>query len=85
MDRTDKITKVKVYSNLDKVVLYVNGKKFSEQCGHKVFTFCVPLEGDIILKAVAGTCEDEAVIRKVRKPNPAYKLKKNDGKGENWT
>ncbi len=85
VDRTDKTTKVKIYSNLDKVTLYVNGKKFSEQSGDKVFTFRVPLEGDITLKAVAGACKDEAKIRKVSKPNPAYKLRKNDGKGENWT
>lgn len=85
VDRPDKITTVKIYSNLDKVALYVNGKKFSEQSGNKVFTFRVPLEGEITLKAVAGQCKDEARIRRVSKPNPAYKLKKNDGKGENWT
>ncbi len=85
VDRTDKVTTVKVYSNCETVTLFVNNKKFSEQRGNKIFTFRVPLNGDISLKAVAGNCEDAAFVRKVSKPNPSYNLKKNDGKGENWT
>ena len=32
-------------------------------------------------EAVAGDCRDEISIRYVNKPNPAYKLGKNDGNG----
>ncbi len=84
-DRNEKITKVKVYSNCNEVTLYANGKKVGAKRGDKVFDFTVALMGEVKLEAVAGDCKDSAKIRYVDKPNPAYKLRKGDGKGENWT
>ena len=58
------------------MALYANGQKVGEQTGDKVFRFKLPLNGQVELKAVAGDCIDQAAIRKVDTPNPAYKLKK---------
>ena len=85
MDRPEKITTVKVYSNCNEVTLFANGKKVATQTGHKVFTFQVPLEAEVKLEAVAGNCRDEASIRYVTTPNPSYKLGKDGGNGGNWT
>ncbi|MBQ3183589.1 MAG: glycoside hydrolase family 2 protein [Clostridia bacterium] len=85
VNRPDKVTEVKVYSNLDSVTLYVNGKEFGTVKGDKIFRFSVPLEGEIKLEAVSGEHRDSALIRHADKPDPSYKLKKGDGKGENWT
>ena len=85
IDRNEKITKVKVYSNCDEVTLYANGKKVGVERGKKIFNFTVALTGEVKLEAVAGNCNDTSTIRYVDKPNPSYKLKKGDGKGENWT
>ena len=85
VDRPEKTTTVKVYSNQPSVTLYANGEKVATQQGDKVFTFKVPLNGEVKLEAVAGHCRDEAAIRYASKPNPAYKLKKGDGNGGNWT
>ena len=84
VDRPESITTVKVYSNCAQVSLLANGKEIGTLTGDKVFTFKVPLEGEVTLEAVAGACKDSASIRRVTKPNPAYKMGKGDGKGENW-
>ena len=84
-DRCEKVTTVKVYSNCDTVTLYANGQEVGKQTGYKIFTFKLPLNGEVQLKAVAENVSDEATIRYVSKPNPAYKLRKGDGNGQNWT
>ncbi len=83
-NRAEKKTTVKIYSNCESVILYANGEKIGEQKGDKVFSFKLPLNGEVKLDAVAADCRDSAVIRRVDKPDKSYKLRKNDGKGENW-
>ena len=85
VDRPEKETTVKVYSNLPEVTLYANGKKIASEKADKVFTFTVPVSGEVKLEAVAGECRDQISIRYADKPNPAYKLRKGDGNGGNWT
>ena len=85
VDRPEKETTVKVYSNCETVTLYANGQKLATQQGDKVFTFKLPLNGEVKLEAVSGDCRDEATIRYVDQPNPAYKLGKDGGNGGNWT
>ena len=62
-----------------------NGKEIATRQADKVFEFTVPLQGEVKLEAVAGDCTDTASIRRVDKPNPAYKLRKGEGNGGNWT
>ena len=82
--RTGRTTKMKVYSNAKRVILYANGEKIAEKTGERVFVFKVKLCDTTVIRAVAGNCEDTAVFRQVSKPNPAYRLGKSAG-GENWT
>lgn len=84
VDRTEAVTKVKVYSNQTKVALYANGKLLEEKTGNKVFEFRVPLNGEVRLEAVSGQAKDTSTIRRVSQPNPDYKLKKSKGKSQNW-
>ncbi|MDY3241172.1 MAG: glycoside hydrolase family 2 TIM barrel-domain containing protein [Eubacteriales bacterium] len=83
--RAEKTTTVKVYSNCDKVTLYVNGKEFATQEGKYIFTFEVPLKtlGATKIKAVSGDVSDEASIKYVRKPYQGYILK-SEATVDNW-
>ena len=82
-----------VYKDLGKSVcdetdydwtVYVNGEKVGEQTGEHVFSFRVPLTGEIEVRAVAGDCTDTASFRHVDTPNPSYKLVKTKSKSANW-
>ena len=84
VERTGNTATVKVYSNQSTVALYVNGNKVGEQTGEHVFTFKVPLNGELHIQAVAGDRTDESVIRHVDTPNPEYKLHKTKSKSANW-
>ena len=86
VDRCEDTTTVKVYSNEPSVTLYVDGKQFAKQTREDhVFTFNVPLSGDIRVEAVAGEQRDSAAFRKVDKPNPDYVLKKvKNPQKSNW-
>ena len=85
VDRTEEKIEVKVYSNLNEVTLFVNGDKLETKHGEHIFTFTVPMSAETKVRAAAGECADEAVFRKVSKPNPAYVLKDAGDKGANWT
>ena len=84
VERTGSTATVKVYSNQSTVALYVNGNQVGEQTGEHVFTFKVPLNGELHIQAVAGDRTDESVIRHVDTPNPEYKLHKTKSKSANW-
>ena len=84
VERTGSTATVKVYSNQSTVALYVNGNKVGAQTGEHVFTFKVPLNGELHIQAVAGDRTDESVIRHVDTPNPEYKLHKTKSKSANW-
>ena len=84
VERTGSTATVKVYSNQSTVAQYVNGNKVGEQTGEHVFTFKVPLNGELHIQAVAGDRTDESVIRHVDTPNPEYKLHKTKSKSANW-
>ena len=84
VERTGSTATVKVYSNQSTVALYVNSNKVGEQTGEHVFTFKVPLNGELHIQAVAGVRTDESVIRHVDTPNPEYKLHKTKSKSANW-
>ncbi len=76
IDRVEDETKVTVYSNLPEVELFVNGESVGKQTSdNHFFYFTVKNQGESSLKAVAGDCTDESVIRKVEEPNQDYILK----------
>ncbi|MBE5896456.1 MAG: glycoside hydrolase family 2 protein [Lachnospiraceae bacterium] len=91
IDRTRNRITIKVYSNQKEVSLYRDGKLLETKTGQHVFEFKVKLEEkgdephvDHIFQAVSGELEDEAIYRKVDKPNREYKLKDVGDKGTNW-
>jgi hypothetical protein len=57
---------------------------FATKRGDHVFTFQVPLQGKVTIRAVAGQCRDTAVIRRISKKSPKYKLRKTKKSSENW-
>lgn len=82
VDRPEDVTEIKVYSNQPEVALLVDGKAFAEQTGDKVFVFKVPLTGEHTIEARSGELTDTMTIRKVDKPNPAYRAA--GGEVVNW-
>ena len=76
VDRPESTTTVKLYSNQPRVALYANGTLVGESSGKDhIFTFQIPLEGEVKLDAVAGDCRDSCSI---------YQLRKGMNKSQNW-
>lgn len=82
--RAEEVSKVLVFSNCDEVSLYQNGNLVAKKRSSHVFPFLVRLEEENKLLAVAGSCEDQAVIYKVDKENPDYKLQGKSSNSANW-
>ena len=79
IDRVEDVTKVTVYSNQPTVELFANGASLGvKEAEDHFFRFEVPNEGETTLKAVAGECTDESVIRKVDTFNPDYRLQEQN-------
>ena len=75
VDRVEDVTKVTVYSNQPEVELYANGVSLGKQTSDvHFFYFDVPNNGETVLTAVAGECQDESRIRKVEVFNESYRL-----------
>ena len=84
VDRPEKQTTITVYTNQPQVTLFINGKAFETKTADKVFSFRIPVSGEMKIEAKAGSLRDEIRIRKVDKPNPAYKLGKDAGNAGDW-
>lgn len=82
IDRPEKRTTVKVYSNQPKIALYNNGRLVAENEGHYVFTFKIFLDAENHLEAVGGEYRDSTFIRRTKSTNNFYRLKKSSSK--NW-
>ncbi|MEF2837926.1 MAG: glycoside hydrolase family 2 TIM barrel-domain containing protein [Oscillospiraceae bacterium] len=79
IDRVEDVTKVTVYSNQPTVELFANGESLGvKEAADHFFRFEVPNVGETTLKAVAGDCTDESVIRKVDTFNPDYRLQEQN-------
>ncbi len=84
VDRVEDVTKVTVYSNQPEVELFANGVSLGKQTSDvHFFYFDVPNAGETVIKAVAGDCTDESLIRKVEVFNEDYRLKE-EGAVLNW-
>ena len=81
-------TEIKVYSNQDTVVLYVNGKEVGQQTAHRVFKFNAALnEGFNTIVAVAGDVKDSITLEKVAEEPGYYTLPEFNERQEgvaNW-
>ena len=86
--RAGETTEIKVYSNQDTVVLYVNGKEVGQQTAHRVFKFNVTLnEGFNTIVAVAGDVKDSITLEKVAEEPGYYTLPEFNERQEgvaNW-
>ena len=83
-NRTENKIEIKVYSNCKTVTLFVNGKEYETKSADRVFSFRVPLENTIGVRAVSGEYSDDAEFCKVSQPDISYKLKKSKKTGGNW-
>ncbi len=84
IDRAESTTRVTVYSNQPEVELIVNGvSKCKKTAPDHFFRFEVPLEAQTRIEAVAGSCRDSAVFRRVDRFNEKYILKEK-GAVLNW-
>ena len=86
--RAGETTEIKVYSNQDTVVLYVNGKEVGQQSAHRIFKFNVALnEGFNAILAVAGDVKDSITLEKVE-TEPSYyilpEFSEHEGGVANW-
>ena len=79
--------RVKVYSNQPEVSLYQDGKLVGTKkaAGNdRVFVFDVKLaDGENHFEAVAGSCKDQAMFKKLDHPK-SYKLSKKKSSSANW-
>ena len=82
IDRNEKITEVKVYSNQSQITLIVDGKILDKKSGDKVFRFAVPLSGEHEIEARSGGLSDHIRIRRTDNPNLNYVKEKE--KVINW-
>ena len=86
--RAGETTEIKVYSNQDTVVLYVNGKEVGQQTAHRVFKFNVALNvGFNTIVAVAGDVKDSITLEKVAEEPGYYTLPEFNERQEgvaNW-
>ena len=80
--RAEDTTDITVYSNMDTVSLYNNGKLIAAQKSDKIFRFKLKMENENHIEVVAGDYKDTATIYKTDSPKPEYKVKK--GKSQNW-
>jgi beta-galactosidase len=83
-NRSEDQTEVKVYSNLNEVSLYVDGKFFGKEIGKRVFTFRVPLTGEHEITAEADECRDTMTIRRVSETDDSYIFNKAAATVANW-
>ncbi len=71
-ERTEDETEIKVYSNLEEVTLFVDGRRIGTLSGNRIFTWHVPITGTHTVTAKADTVSDTMVISHVKKANKAY-------------
>ena len=82
--RHEETTQVRVYSNLPKVKLFVDGKLFAEQEGRYLFPFQIPLTGTHTVRAEAEGVSDEMTLEYVDTPCMEYVCRHEEGNVANW-
>ena len=73
-DRTEEETEIKVYSNLEEVSLYLDGKLLETKRADRVFVFRIANTGTRRIEARAEGCLDSITISRTDTPNPSYSM-----------
>lgn len=84
INRCEEETEIRVYSNQPCVSLYVDDTKVAEQTGRTVFVFRIPLAGEHLVRAEAGTVSDTMCVRRVSTPDESYVFNKAAASVTNW-
>lgn len=74
-ERNEYETTIRVYTNLDRISLIVDGTLVETRMVDKVTTFTIPLLGETHIECTGKDCRDQMVIRHVDTPNESYVLK----------
>ncbi len=82
VNRHEKVTEIKVYSNQNAVTLYMDGQEVGTQTGEKVFKWNVEMTGEHTFTAVCGELSDTMTVRKVTEKDMSYY--KNPEQVVNW-
>ena len=83
-NRSEKETEIKVYSNQDKVTLYIDEKEVECLEGDKIFRFKCTINGTHTVCAKADNCSDEIGINYVDTPDESYIFNKVVSSAKNW-
>lgn len=86
VERPEKVTQVKVYTNQDKVTLFANGAEVAtKRVQDHMAVFYVPLQkGENTIQANAGEHVDSITLERTSHANPDYKLKGKAKQKSNW-
>ncbi len=83
-ERTENPTRIKIYSNLPEVTLYLNGKKIGQKSSSDhIFIFDIENIGKSEICAIAEGERDTAKIKRVERENESYILR-DGGAVMNW-
>lgn len=86
VNRHETVTKIRVYTNLPEVTLYVNGKAAGTKKSDKIFGFRValPRGEEAVIEARSGSCTDRIELKRTARPDRSYRLGREDKKSANW-
>ncbi len=82
VNRHEKVTEIKVYSNQSAVTLFMDGVELGTVTGDKVFKWNVEMTGEHTFTAVCGALTDTMTVKKVAEKDLSYY--KNPEQVVNW-
>lgn len=83
INRKERKTLIKIYSNLNELMIYKNDKYIKTIKGNKVFKFKLKLDAINNITVKSGSIEDSITINKVNKKDKSYILKKKSN-NKSW-
>lgn len=83
INRKERKTLIKIYSNLNELMIYKDDKYIKTIKGNKVFKFKLELDTINNITVKSGSIEDSITINKVNKKDKSYILKKKSN-NKSW-
>ncbi len=83
INRKERKTLIKIYSNLNELMIYKNDKYIKTIKGNKIFKFKLKLDTINNITVKSGSIEDSITINKVNKKDKSYILKKKSN-NKSW-